>query len=128
MDDGTLLLLGKQHRKNRRLLAKRSLKHSISAMSLSPPTYQRVKKPLVVDGSSTSNQMVVRRPDFMCMSAWLRRRLICSLSPLKIILLISSPRILDASNLRGSEDGLGLSSSHNIFELNHLVSSTQVYL
>jgi hypothetical protein len=40
----------------------RSLKHSISATSLSSPTYQRVIKPLAVDGSSTSNQMVIRRP------------------------------------------------------------------
>jgi Reverse transcriptase (RNA-dependent DNA polymerase) len=36
----------RQHRRNRRLLAKRSLKHSVGTMSLSSPTYQRVIKPL----------------------------------------------------------------------------------
>jgi hypothetical protein len=46
------------------LLAKRSLKHSVSATSLSSLTCQRVIKPLVVDGSSTSNQTVIRRPGF----------------------------------------------------------------
>jgi hypothetical protein len=34
-----------------------------------------------------------------------------------ITLLISSPKILDTSNLRGSEDGSGLSSSHNTLNL-----------
>jgi hypothetical protein len=33
-----------------RLLAKKSLKHSVGAMSLSSPTYQRIVKPLAVDG------------------------------------------------------------------------------
>ena len=45
-------------------LAERSLKHSISTMSLSSPTCQRVIKLLVVDGSSTSNLTVIRRPGF----------------------------------------------------------------
>jgi hypothetical protein len=35
---------------------------ALRATSLSLPTYQRVVKPLAVDGSSTSNQTVVRRP------------------------------------------------------------------
>jgi hypothetical protein len=47
---------------NERLLAKKSLKHSICAMSLSSPTCQRVVKPLVADRSSMSNQMDARRP------------------------------------------------------------------
>ena len=44
-------------------VSKRSLKHSISATSLSSPTCQKVVKPLAVDGSLASNQMVIRRPD-----------------------------------------------------------------